>query len=87
MMGQAIEEGKGFLRIKLSPDGRLTIHPIVTETLVRDFEISPKMELTSSGRYTKIPIPAGPLPIPRLIEQPFQILPTPAPAPAPATSS
>ena len=75
MMGQAIEEGKGFLRIKLSPDGALTLYPIITEKLVRDFDISPKMELTSSGRYTKIPIPAEPLPVPRMIEQPFRVLP------------
>ncbi len=77
MMGQAIEEGKGFVRLKLSPDGTLTLHPIVTDKLVREYEISDKMELTSSGRYTKIPIPAEPLPTPRLIEQPFRVLPTP----------
>jgi hypothetical protein len=76
MMGQAIEEGKGFLRIKLSPDGRLTIYPIVTEKLVREYDISPKMVLTSSGRFTKIAVPSEPLPTPRLIEQPYQVLPT-----------
>ena len=76
MMGQAIEEGKGFLRIKLSPDGALTLYPIVTDELIREYEISEKMELTSSGRYTKIPIPGEPVPTPRLIEQPFRVLPT-----------
>ena len=76
MMGQAIEEGKGFLRIKLSPDGVLTLYPIVTDELVRDYEVSDKQVLTSSGRFTKIPVPTGPLPKPRLIEQPFRILPT-----------
>jgi hypothetical protein len=77
MMGQAIEEGKGFLRLRLDPDGSLTIYPIVTEKLVRDYEISDKMVLTSSGRFTKIPVPAEPVPTPRLIEQPFRVLPTP----------
>jgi hypothetical protein len=76
MMGQAIEEGKGFLRIKMSPDGSLTIYPIVTEKLVRDYEISKAPVVTSSGRTTKIPIPTEPLPVPRLIEQPFRVLPT-----------
>ena len=79
MMGQAIEEGKGFLRLRLDPDGSLTIYPIVTEKLVRDYEISDKQVLTSSGRFTKIPIPAEPVPTPRLIEQPFRVLPTPRP--------
>jgi len=80
MMGQAIEEGKGFLRIKLSPDGALTIHPIISDQLVRDYAISDRQVLTSSGRYTKIPIPTGPLPKARLIEQPYRVLPTPPPA-------
>ena len=77
MMGQAIEEGKGFLRLRLDPDGSLTIYPIVTEKLVREYTISDKQVLTSSGRFTKIPEPAEPLPTPRLIEQPFRVLPTP----------
>ena len=42
MMGQAIEEGKGFLRIRLGPDGALTVHPILTEELVRDYDIIPE---------------------------------------------
>jgi hypothetical protein len=76
MMGQAIEEGKGFLRIKLSADGRLTIYPIITDKLVREYAVSDKMVLTSSGRFTKIAVPSEPLPTPRLIEQPYQVLPT-----------
>jgi len=77
MMGQAIEEGKGFLRIRLDSTGALTVHPILTEELVTDFEISPEQVVTSSGRTTKIPVPSGPLPVPRLIEEPFRVLPTP----------
>ncbi len=76
MMGQAIEEGKGFLRIRLAADGALTVHSVVTEELVTDYEISPAPVMTSSGRTTKIPVPAGPLPTPRIIEDPFTILPT-----------
>ena len=81
MMGQAVEEGKGFLRIRLGADGVLTVHPIVTEQLVRDYDISPGLVETSSGRPTRIPVPTGPLPVPRLIEQPFTVRPT-APADA-----
>ncbi|MEO7421419.1 MAG: hypothetical protein ABIU87_03375 [Ornithinibacter sp.] len=76
MMGQAVEEGKGFLRIRLDADGILTIHPIVTEEIVRDYDISPGLVPTSTGRPTKIPVPQGPLPTPRLIEEPFTVRPT-----------
>ncbi len=79
MMGQAIEEGKGFLRIRLDAEGALTVHSILTEELVTDYEISPTQVTTSSGRTTKIPLPAGPLPTPRTIEPPFKVLPTPGP--------
>ena len=77
MMGQAIEEGKGFLRIRLDARRRADVYPILTEELVRDYEISPEQVVTSSGRTTKIPVPAGPLPVPRIIEEPFRVLPTP----------
>jgi hypothetical protein len=76
MMGQAVEEGKGFLRIRLSPDGALTIYSVLTEDLVTDFDISPSPVMTSSGRTTKIPVPTEPLPTPRIIEPPFKVLPT-----------
>ena len=61
MMGQAIEEGKGFLRIRLDADGALTIYPVLTEELVRDYDITPQPVMTSSGRTTRIPVPSGPL--------------------------
>ena len=77
MMGQAIEEGKGFLRIRLDADGALTIFPVLTEELVRDYDITPQPVMTSSGRTTRIPVPSGPLPVPRIIEEPFRVLPTP----------
>ena len=31
---------------------------------------------------TRVPVPQGPLPVPRLIEQPFLVRPTAAPGPA-----
>jgi hypothetical protein len=77
MMGQAVEEGKGFLRIRLDAGGALTVYPVLTEKLVTDYHISPVPVMTSSGRTTKIPVPSGPLPTPRIIEPPFKVLPTP----------
>jgi hypothetical protein len=82
MMGQAVEEGKGFLRIRLDTEGVLTVYPIVTEELVRDYDISTDLVETSAGRPTRIPVPQGPLPVPRLIEQPFLVRPTAASGPA-----
>ena len=41
MMGQAIEEGKGFLRIRLGPDGVLTRLPDRHRGAGPDYEISP----------------------------------------------
>ena len=72
MMGQAIEEGKGFLRIRITPDGNLTIHPVLSEQLIRDYELSETM-VSTTGRPTKVPLPLGELPELRLIEEPFQI--------------
>jgi hypothetical protein len=45
---------------------------------VTDFDVTPSPVMTSSGRTTKIPGPSGPLPTPRIIEEPFSILPTSA---------
>ncbi len=78
MMGQAIEEGKGFLRLRLRSDGSLVVYTVVTGQLVDDYDITPAPVMTSSGRTTKIPVPAEPLPVPRVIEPPFTVLPTSA---------
>ena len=50
---------------------------VATEELVRDYDITPQPVMTSSGRTTRIPVPSGPLPVPRIIEEPFRVLPTP----------
>lgn len=82
MMGQAVEEGEGFLRVRLDTEGVLTVYPVVTEELVRDYDISSDLVATSNGRPTRIPVPQGPLPIPHLIERPFTVRPTAAAGPA-----
>ncbi|HSV39043.1 MAG TPA: metallophosphoesterase [Nocardioidaceae bacterium] len=72
--GQAIDDGKGFLRIRLDSDGTLTIHPLVVDEVHRDFAISPDPVQLKANRSTRVPVPEGDLPAPRLIEQPFTIL-------------
>jgi hypothetical protein len=71
--GQSIDDGKGFLRIRLDSSGTLTIHPLVVDEVHRDFDVSPDVVTTRSGRATRIPVPVGELPRPRLIEPPFVV--------------
>lgn len=71
--GQAIDDAKGFLRIRLDSDGTLTIHPLVVDRVHRQFNISVQEVETESGRPTRIPIPLGKLPTPRLVEPPYVI--------------
>ena len=71
--GQSIDDGKGFLRIRLDSSGTLTIHPLLVDKVHRDFDISPAPVTTNSGRATRIPVPVGDLPRPRLIEPPFVV--------------
>jgi len=75
MSGQAVEDHKGFLRMRLDPDGSLTIHPLLIETVCRDWEL----EDTHDGVR---PVPSGGLPAVRLLEQPITIQPTATQAPA-----
>lgn len=67
MTGLAYEGGKGFVRMHLSPDGTLTLYPLVMDTVVSDWEIRAE----PGGRA--IPVPAGGLPRMRLLEDPVVI--------------
>lgn len=69
--GQSIDDGKGFLRIRLDSSGTLTVHPLVVDQVHRDFDVSSDVVETNSGRATRIPVPVGDLPRPRLVEPPF----------------
>jgi hypothetical protein len=71
--GQSIDDGKGFLRIRVDSTGTLTIHPLVVDEVHRDFDVSSDVVQTTSGRATRIPVPVGDLPRPRLVEQPFVV--------------
>ncbi|MET9435820.1 metallophosphoesterase [Streptomyces sp. NPDC006551] len=66
MSGQSIEDHKGFLRLHIAPGGDLTVHPLVLETVCRDWD------LRDAPYGGKRPVPAG-LPTVRLIEDPVVI--------------
>lgn len=72
---QAIEDWKGFVRMRIDRDGRLTLFPIVVETVCRDWDL---VDGPSPG--TKRPVPAtGAMPRPHLVEPPIPIDRTPPP--------
>jgi Calcineurin-like phosphoesterase len=74
MSGQAVEDCKGFVRMHLAPDGTLTLHPLVVDEVCHDWELAD--DPTVGIR----PVPAAGLPVPRLLEAPVVIAPTPRPA-------
>lgn len=65
---QAIEDLKGFVRIRIDPEGRLTLYPIVVDTICRDWAL---VEGVEPG--TARPVPAGGLPQAYLVEEPVVI--------------
>jgi hypothetical protein len=74
MSGQAVEDCKGFVRMHLAPDGTLTLHPLVVDEVCHDWELADDPTLGTR------PVPAAGLPVPRLLEVPVVIAPTPRPA-------
>ncbi|NUP74520.1 MAG: hypothetical protein HOQ07_07710 [Sinomonas sp.] len=66
MSGQAIEDNKGFLRLRLAPDGSLTVYPIVADTVCHDW----LLEADGGGAR---PVPESGLPAIRLLEPPFTV--------------
>jgi len=77
MSGQAIEDHKGFVRMHLAADGTLTLHPLVVDEVCHEWTLQPCPTLGMR------PVPASTLPVPRLLEAPVVIAPTPR---APSTS-
>ena len=67
MSGQAIEDSKGFLRIRIAADGTLTVFPVAVDRICRDWDLAP----TGGGGLR--PVPAGGLPPLRLFEPPVTI--------------
>jgi len=77
MSGQSVEDGKGFLRIRMGADGEVTVFPLVVRESVHDWEL----EQLPGGRAR--PVAAQPSRV-ELIEDPVRIARRAAPA-VPAT--
>ncbi|MCW4464483.1 hypothetical protein OK351_03020 [Glutamicibacter sp. MNS18] len=75
MTGLAYEGGKGFIRIRLDPDGTLTLYPLLTEQVVHRWELEelPGTLVGSPGSVR--PVPATSLPVMHLLEAPVVISP------------
>jgi hypothetical protein len=67
MSGQSVEDHKGFLRLHIGPEGDLTIYPLAIDEVCHDWE------LVDDPAGGKRPVPAAPLPSPRLIETPVVV--------------
>jgi hypothetical protein len=66
MSGQAIEDHKGFLRMRLTPT-EITIHPVVIDEICHDWSLEP-----ASPQGVR-PVPAHGLPGVRLLEEPIVV--------------
>lgn len=74
--GQGIEDAKGFLRMRIDPDGQLTIYPVAVDRVARKWRVNP--DQTPDASWVA---PDEPLPI-RLAEQPIVLAPSASPTPA-----
>jgi hypothetical protein len=71
---QAIEDLKGFVRMRIDPGGRLTLYPVVVDDVCRDWDL---VDGPMAG--SKRPVPAQGLPQAHLIEEPVVIDRAPSP--------
>jgi hypothetical protein len=67
--GQGIEDAKAFLRMRIDPDGTLTIYPVAVDRVARHWRINPDTSPESPWL-----VPDGPL-TPRLAEPPVVLPP------------
>ncbi|SCL17002.1 hypothetical protein GA0074694_1852 [Micromonospora inyonensis] len=67
--GQGIEDAKSFLRLRIDPDGTLTIYPIAVDRVSRRWQVNPDQSPTASWL-----VPDAPL-APRLAEPPVTLRP------------
>jgi hypothetical protein len=84
LSAQALEDWKGFLRLRIDPSGRLTIYPVVVDRVCHDWVLDVPDGVhrpTGSAR----PQWAGEPPRPYLVEPPIVVERAPAP-PAPDTT-
>ncbi|ABP56447.1 metallophosphoesterase family protein [Salinispora tropica] len=62
--GQGIEDSKGFVRMRITPDGTLTIYPIGVDRVSRHWQVNPDDSAESSWLVPRTPLE------PRLAEPP-----------------
>ncbi|SCL37499.1 hypothetical protein GA0074692_4689 [Micromonospora pallida] len=67
--GQGIEDAKSFLRLRIDPDGTLTIYPIAVDRVSRRWQVNPDQSPTASWLTPQAPL------TPRLAEPPITLAP------------
>jgi hypothetical protein len=72
LAAQALEDVKGFVRLRVDPSGRLTLYPIVVDTVCHDWRLEPPDRVHGPPGSVR-PEFAGPTPRPHLIEPPVVI--------------
>ncbi len=65
--GQGIEDAKGFVRMRIDPDGTLTLYPIVVDRVARRWQVNPDHTPEASWLTPTTPL------TPRLAEPPVSL--------------
>ncbi|WP_433530963.1 metallophosphoesterase family protein [Micromonospora sp. CA-263727] len=65
--GQGIEDAKGFVRLRIDPDGTLTLYPIAIDRVARNWRVNPDQSPDSSWLTPRTPLR------PRLAEPPITL--------------
>ena len=79
LAAQAVEDVKGFVRLRIDPAGRLTLYPIVVDTVCHDWRLDPPERVAGPPGSVR-PEFAEPPPRPHLIESPVLVRREPASA-------
>jgi hypothetical protein len=69
LSAQALEDWKGFLRLRIDDGGRLTVYPVVVDQVCHDWELDPPDQADGPTGSVR-PVPARGLPRPHLVEAP-----------------
>jgi hypothetical protein len=80
LSAQALEDRKGFVRLHIDRDGRLTLHPVVVDRVCHDWQLDPPGDGHGPAGSVR-PVPVGELPRPYLVEPPVVIDRSPGLAP------
>ncbi|MFI8916618.1 hypothetical protein ACIGW4_34110 [Streptomyces sp. NPDC053513] len=69
MSGQSIDDRTGFVRMRIAPDGTLTLYPLALDGTCRDWELREVPDIPAAWQR---PVPSTP-PAVRLVEEPVVI--------------